>query len=125
MDDKKAIEIVKTLAEGIDPITGEVFPADTPYQNADIVRALHKAEEALKRVAKIDHRIKNLPERAGKLWGKEESDLLAERFDSGMPIAEIAKTHQRTKIAIAARLVRLGKVSSRDEVLVRVRQDDL
>jgi hypothetical protein len=49
--------------------------------------------------------------------------LLAEHFDSSMPIAEIAKAHERTKGAIAARLVRLGKVASRDETLMRNRPD--
>jgi hypothetical protein len=125
MDEKKAIEIIKMLADGIDPNTGEVFPADSPYQNVDIVRALHTAEEALKRVSKLDNRIRNLPERAGKPWESEESDLLAQRFDSGMPITEIAKAHNRTKGAIAARLVRLGKIESRDEAFMKVRPDGL
>ena len=49
MGDKKAIEIIKMLADGIDPNTGEVFPPDSPYQSVDIVRALHTAEEALKK----------------------------------------------------------------------------
>jgi hypothetical protein len=116
MDNKRAIEIIKMLADGIDPNTGEVFPADSPYQNVNIVRALHKAKEALKRVSKIDSRIRNLPQRAGKPWDTEESNLLAERFDSGMPIAEIAKVHKRTKGAISSRLVKLGKIESTDEV---------
>jgi hypothetical protein len=115
MDDKKAIEIIKMLADGIDPTTGEIFPADSPYQNVDIVRALHTAEEALIRVSKIDSRIKNLPERAGKPWQADETNLLAERFDRGMPIDEIAKAHNRTKGAIASRLVRLGKIASTDK----------
>ena len=61
MDGKKATEIIKMLADGIDPNTGEVFPADSPYQNVDVVRALHTAEEALKRVSKIDERKRILP----------------------------------------------------------------
>ena len=121
MDDKKALDIIKMLADGIDPATGEVFPVDSPYQNADIVRALHKAAEALE----TTKRKRSLPVRAGKPWDKDESNLLAERFDSGMPITEIAKTHERTKGAIAARLVRLGKVASRDEALMRIRPDGL
>jgi hypothetical protein len=115
MDDKKAIEIIKMLADGIDPTTGELFPADSPYQNVVIVRALHTAEEALKRVSKIHTRIKNLPERAGNPWQTDESNLLAERFDSRMPITEIAKAHNRTKGAITSRLAKLGKIESTKE----------
>ena len=40
MDADKAIEIVKSLADGVDPHTGERYPSDSPYQNADTVRAL-------------------------------------------------------------------------------------
>ena len=34
-------EIVQALADGVDPYTGDRFPADGPYQRADTVRALH------------------------------------------------------------------------------------
>ncbi len=119
MDDKEAFDIISKLADGVDPFTGEIFPADSPYQNVEIVRALHKAAEVLK-TAK---RKRSLPARAGKPWDEDESNLLAEHFDSGMPIADIAKVHERTKGAIAARLVRLGKVASRDEALMRNRPD--
>ena len=40
MDIKQAIEILKPLANGTDPSTGEVFSADTPYNNPDVIRAL-------------------------------------------------------------------------------------
>lgn len=112
MNSEKAMEIIKMLADGIDPNTGEVFPADSPYQNIDVVRALNTAKEALRRVAKADERRKFLPERAGKPWESEESKLLAQRFDSGIPINEIAKAHHRTKGAITSQLIKLGKIES-------------
>jgi hypothetical protein len=31
----RAKEIVQALADGVDPYTGERFPADGPYQRAD------------------------------------------------------------------------------------------
>lgn len=43
MDPTRAIEIVRQLADGIDPTTGERFPPDSPYQQADTVRALYLA----------------------------------------------------------------------------------
>ena len=33
MDDGEAVEIIKALADGVDPFTGEVFPPESPYQN--------------------------------------------------------------------------------------------
>jgi len=111
MDAEKAIEIVRKLADGIDPFTGEVFPADSPYQNVEVVRALHTAVEALTRTARHAERQKHLPARAGQPWDKEESDLLAKRFDEGIAISELAKEHNRTRGAIESQLAKLGKIS--------------
>ena len=43
MDANDAIEIVRKLADGVDPFTGERFPPSSPYQNADTVRAVYLA----------------------------------------------------------------------------------
>jgi len=40
MNEARALSIVSTLANGVNPATGEIFPADSPYQSADVVRAL-------------------------------------------------------------------------------------
>jgi|GEM_PF-2048357 len=42
-----ALLILQRLAEGIDPQTGEIFPADSPYQRPQTVRALDVAISAL------------------------------------------------------------------------------
>ena len=51
MDDQKALSIVSALANGVNPLSGEVFPVDSPYQASDVVRALFAAARALERVA--------------------------------------------------------------------------
>ena len=43
METDRAIEIVQSLADGVDPYSGERFPSGSPYQQADTVRALHLA----------------------------------------------------------------------------------
>ena len=50
MDDQKALSIVSALANGVNPLSGEVFPVDSPYQASDVVRALFAAARALERV---------------------------------------------------------------------------
>ena len=50
MDKSKAITIIEALANGTDPLTGEIFPPESPYQNAEVVRALFMATEVLKKV---------------------------------------------------------------------------
>ena len=49
MEPDRAIEIVASLADGVDPYSGERFPSGSPYQQADTVRALHLALEGLGR----------------------------------------------------------------------------
>lgn len=47
MDDQQALAIVSALANGANPITGEIFAANSPYQSPDIIRALFVAQRAL------------------------------------------------------------------------------
>jgi len=45
MDTDRAIEIVQNLADGVDPYSGERFASDSPYQQADAVRVLHRGRD--------------------------------------------------------------------------------
>jgi len=110
MDYNTALKIIQPLSDGIDPVTGEVFPADSPYQNTQIIRALFVAVNALEKVIDKNNKKKTLPERAGKAWDKTESDLLVQRFDEGATVGELAKDHKRTRGAIQSQLVKLGKI---------------
>lgn len=47
VDVLKTVEILRALANGIDPHTGEEFPAESPYQHPQTVRALFTALRAL------------------------------------------------------------------------------
>jgi hypothetical protein len=111
VEEKEALKIVKVLADGIDPYTGEVLSADGPYQNPQTVRALFIAADALERIAKSKARRRDLPERAGRPWDEDESKLVIKRFDEGADITEIAKEHKRTTGAIRSQLLRLGRIS--------------
>lgn len=42
MERDNAAKILQTLADGVDPATGEPFPASSPYQRADVVRAMSR-----------------------------------------------------------------------------------
>ena len=61
MDIAKAKEIIRSLADGRDPATGEQFPPNSPYQQADTVRALFMALDAIDNAAR---RQANRPEGA-------------------------------------------------------------
>jgi len=64
----------------------------------------------------MGHYNRSLPNNAGRSWTNEEDKELLATFDSGTPVKVIAAKHGRTKGAIAARLVRLGRVKNRAEI---------
>ena len=45
MERQAAMQLLNTLAQGIDPHSGESFPADSPYQHPDTVRALQPKDQ--------------------------------------------------------------------------------
>ncbi len=110
MEENKALGIIQTLINGIDPETGELFPDDSPYKNPQIIKAFLLASDALKIVIKKKQRLKNLPKRAGKPWTEHEFELLVKRFDKGIKIKKIAKHHERSNWAIESKLLRMGKL---------------
>lgn len=61
--------------------------------------------------SKPSSQTKKQPSNAGKPWTEMEEEKLLDEFDSKMPLAEIAKEHDRTKGGIEARLVKLGRIS--------------
>lgn len=50
MNPADALPILHALANGTDPVTGEVYAPDSPYQRAETVRALYAAIHALERL---------------------------------------------------------------------------
>jgi hypothetical protein len=111
MDESRAQSIVAALANGVDPITGKAFAADSPYQAPDIVRALYLAAQALDARAHTRARPKGeLPANAGKPWNDEEDRRLLSQFDNGQSIQELARAHARTVAGIQARLERHGRL---------------
>jgi hypothetical protein len=122
MDQAKALNIVSTLANGVNPITGEVFPPDSPYQTSEIVRALFVAARALDGTARVQPparearpRSESLPN-VGKPWSSEEDTRLLAEFDRGRSPRELASVHGRTLAGIEARLEKLGRISAQQRV---------
>ena len=113
MDDNKALNIVSALANGVNPQTGEMFEVDSPYQAAEVIRALYVAVRALElsNRSKLRGNRARLPANAGKPWAEREDLELLEKFDAGLSVAELAQAHDRTLAGIQARLERHGRLS--------------
>ena len=114
MDIERAKVLLTALADGVNPITGELLPSYDSCNQAEIVRALHTAVTTLEKAAKRSS--KPQPDNAGKPWTEEEEGNLVSSYRSGKTASEIAAEHNRSKGAIASRLVKLGIVSFKEEV---------
>jgi hypothetical protein len=121
MDEPKAIEILRTLATGLNPMTGEAIPAAGPFESPDIVRALCLGADALESRAKQARRGAGLPRNAGKSWSKEEDERLLAAFDAGTTIPDLATAHERTRSGIEARLVKHGRLEVEQASAARIR----
>ena len=102
MDIIRARQIIHSLAEGVDPMTGEVLSEESVYNKPDVIRALYTVLEETAPKPVDPYR------NAGKPWTQEEDDRLTEEFARKMKTAEIAKAHGRTYGAIESRLEHLG-----------------
>jgi hypothetical protein len=108
MEATQALTIVRALADGVDPQTGEVLPEGSPFQRSQTTRALFLAAQALERLGERQQREKRLPAQAGQPWDRDEDAQLRQRFAAGAVVRELARTHERTEGAIQSRMERLG-----------------
>lgn len=106
MDLQRAKELLEALADGVDPLTGEVLPEECVCNKAEIVRAFHCILNGFPREAR-----KQQPENAGKLWTAEDDETLCRMYDEGNTRKNMCKYFKRSAGSIAARLERLGKIS--------------
>jgi hypothetical protein len=112
MEIPEALTIVRKLADGVHPETGEVLQADCLYNHPQAVRALHRAIGALEFQDERERARKFLPGNAGKPWTNQEDAQICDEIRRGMSFEQIAQIHNRTNGSIVARLVRLSKISA-------------
>lgn len=115
MDKEQTLKILNALGNGVHPVTGEMFPADSPYQHPGVVRALFEAVRAVEGTASDAASRRTTTEAPANTyvrWSAEEEARLAAGFDAGRPVAELARTHNRSRAAIEARLLKLGKIDA-------------
>lgn len=120
MDIIKAKKIVELLADGIDPISGEVFPPESHYNNPEIIRALYAVLGSLRMPArstkktteeKQKENVENgKPKNAGLPWTQEQRKAVASMFENGTPLKELSGYFERTTSAIKSELTHQGLI---------------
>jgi hypothetical protein len=112
MEIQEALQVVRKLADGVHPDTGEVLRGDCLYQHPLAVRALHRAIGALEFQGERERTRQFLPANAGKPWNNQEDALICDELRRGLNFEQIAVSHSRTAGSIISRLVRLGQISA-------------
>jgi hypothetical protein len=105
-----ALPIVRALADGVNPVTGETYPEHSPYAEPRTLRALYSAVDLMARELEREKRRERLPANFGKPWTEGEDRLLAAEFAAGCPMTEMARKHARTQSSVRLRLEKLGKI---------------
>jgi hypothetical protein len=112
MEQTQALAVVRSLANGVDPETGEVFPTESAYQRPLVVRALYEAAAALERMERFERRKAQMPAKTGEPWTEDEDRKLLAGFDAGRALQELAAAHERTMGAVRARLLKYGRINA-------------
>ncbi|MBE5760402.1 MAG: hypothetical protein E7334_00190 [Clostridiales bacterium] len=115
MDIERAKEILSVLANGVNPITGEILPEDDSCNQIDVVRAINIVLRELNGYNKRPSRVSGEYENAGKPWSSKDDKELCRMFDEGYSKEELCSHFKRSQGALAARLVRLGWIEDRKE----------
>jgi hypothetical protein len=108
MEIQDAINVIRALADGMNPETREVLKEDSICRRPQTVMALNRALAAL--VTQQERELKK-PASAGQYWSRSEDKQVCEELRKGMDFEEVAKTHNRTVPSIIVRLVKLGKIA--------------
>jgi len=108
MEIEDALKIIRALANGTSPESGEALDPGSACRQPQTVKALNRAISAL-----VDARGRESkrPMNAFRTWTHAEDAQVCEEVRKGMDFREIAKAHNRTVPSIVARLVKLGEIA--------------
>jgi len=117
MDREAVLHHLRAWADGVDPSTGQALPSDHPGQQPQTLRVIFAAVALLEGAAESaptpsSRAPSTGPRKAGRPWSNDEDEALSVGFDAGETIGALAAKLERTRGAISARLVKLGKIEA-------------
>lgn len=120
MKQENVISILEALANGIDPVTGEVLPAASPYNQPDVIHALFhaiallpkaKASKKTTEDKKHENLEKGLPENHGLPWAESDIQKAVSDYQKEEKIDDIAHKLSRKPSAIIGLLKKHGVIT--------------
>lgn len=139
MEQDEAIDTVKALISGRDPITGNMLPENSPCHHPRVIRALltvlncamdhnifiGKRNKANTNEEKQQKNIKaGRPKNSGLPWTTELKEKLALKFKNNEPIDKLAEYFGRTRGAIIGELEKQG-IISRDQAVILLQKSQI
>jgi hypothetical protein len=116
MDLATAKATLKSLVEGVDPVTGYPIPKSMVLHHALVIRALLCALAVLEADAARTRRRARLPRNTGRPWQPADDAQVIAAFQNGEPPLRIAADHQRSLASVESRLERLGVLAPEQRV---------
>jgi hypothetical protein len=108
MDLAAAKATLKSLVEGVDPVTGYPIPKSIVLHHAVVIRALLCAVVVLDADEARTRRRARLPRNTGRPWRAADDAQVVAAFQGGEPLLQIAADHHRSLASVESRLERLG-----------------
>jgi hypothetical protein len=102
---------LKSLLEGVDPVTGYAIPKSLVLHHALVMRALLCAVAVIEADEARARRRARLPRNTGRPWKQNDDARLLAAFRCGEPLLQIAADHHRSLASVESRLERLGALA--------------
>jgi hypothetical protein len=116
MDLAAAKATLKSLVEGVDPVTGYPMPKSMVLHHAVVIRALLCALAVLEADAARMRRRARLPLNTGRTWRQADDEQVIAAYRNGAPLQQIAADHHRSLASVESRLERLGVLAPEQRV---------
>jgi len=111
MSDKTLLilETLTALANGVNPITGEILEKNNVYNDPEVIRVLFNTIDLIKNIKPSKNVL--LPPNSGAPWTQDKDAQLINLFKENPDLKFIAKELGRSTGSINSRLLKLGLVT--------------
>lgn len=104
MDENKAIEFIKYIINGINPINGEKLKDKELFSNKEMREVFNMCIKGIE----ILNAQNNSCLQEDTSWSKEEDEQLIQEYCEGIDIEMLAMIHQRSEESVKDRLIKNG-----------------